>query len=132
MKPWGLPHLRHMWGMISFYNIWCQRLIQKEKVDINGQKGAKISFVVKKIVTQAWSEIMIVKICFLFSHCCVYMMLLIWSKSWNYVYWSLLLLIRIKFGHAQNSVSKIIILMFKTTCINPWVLEGLSIMLNKL
>ena len=37
-------------------------------------------------------------ICFLFSCYYVYIMLLIWSKSWNYTYWLLLFLISIKFG----------------------------------
>ena len=61
-----------------------QGLIQKEKVDIDGEKGAQISDVAKKIVTHGWSEIMIMKykkaihyICFLFSLHYVYIMLLI-------------------------------------------------------
>ena len=61
-----------------------QGLIQKEKVDINGEKGAPINDVAKKMVTQRWSKIMIMKykkaihyICFLFSLHYVYIMLLI-------------------------------------------------------
>ena len=38
-----------------------QELIQKVKVDINGEKCAQISVVVYKTVTQGWSEIMIMK-----------------------------------------------------------------------
>ena len=80
-----------------FTNI--QGLIQKEKVDIDGEKSVQISIVPKKIVTQGWSEVKIMKykqaihyICFLFSwyiQYYVYIMLMIWSKSWNYVYWLL-------------------------------------------
>ena len=33
----------------------------KEKVDISGEKGAQISLVIKKIVTQGRLEIMIIK-----------------------------------------------------------------------
>ena len=48
-----------------------------------------------------------------------YIVLQIWSKSWNYVYWLVLLfLIRIKFGHAQISVPKLGMLMLKIACIN--------------
>ena len=36
-------------------------LIQKEKVDIDGEKGAQISIVAKKIATQGQFEIMIMK-----------------------------------------------------------------------
>ena len=79
----------------------------------------------KEIVTQGWFEIMIIKykqaipyIWFLFSRYYVYIMLLIWSKSWNYVYWLLLFLTRIKFGHAEISVPKIGILMSKIVCID--------------
>ena len=72
-------------------------------------KGAQINVVAKKIVTQRWSEIMLMKYkqvtyCISFIPSCYYdIMLLIWSKSWNYVYWLLLLLTRIRFGHAQIS-----------------------------
>ena len=38
-----------------------QGLIQKEKVDIDGEKDAQISIVAKEIVTQGWSEIVIMK-----------------------------------------------------------------------
>ena len=38
-----------------------QWLIQKKKGDISGEKGAQISVVAKKIVTQWWSKIMIMK-----------------------------------------------------------------------
>ena len=56
---------------------------------------------------------------FLFSRCYVYIMLPIWCKSWNRVYWLLLFLIRIKFGHAQISVPKIGVPISKIACINP-------------
>ena len=56
-------------------------------------------------------------ICFLLSR--YYdIMLLIWSKSWNYVYWLLLFLKRIKFGQTQISVLKIDSQMSKTVCTN--------------
>ena len=65
-----------------------QGLIQKEKVDIDGEKGAPISAVAKKVAPQGWSKITIMKykqaihdICFLFSWHFVDM-LLIWSKNW--------------------------------------------------
>ena len=57
--------------------------------------------------TQGWSKIMIMKykqaihyICFLFlfSHYCLCIIFLTWSKSWNCIHWLLLFLIRIKFG----------------------------------
>ena len=61
-----------------YQSILNEDLIQKEKVEIDCEKGAQISIVAKKIVTQGWSEIMIVKykqathyICFLFSWCYV-------------------------------------------------------------
>ena len=40
-------------------------------------------------------------------------------KKLDYVYWLLLFLIMIKFGHAKISVPKIGIPMSKTACINP-------------
>ena len=53
--------------------------MQKEKVDIDSEKGAQISVVAKKIVTQGWSKVMIMKykqaihcICFFFSLLCLY------------------------------------------------------------
>ena len=45
--------------------------MQKENVDSDGEKGVQISVVAKKILTQGWSEIIIMKykhnICFLIS-----------------------------------------------------------------
>ena len=106
-----------------------QGLIEKKQVDIHKERGVVlwlISIVTEKIATQRWSEILIMKrkqvihyICFLFSHYYVYIMLLTWSKSWNYIYWLLLVLTRIKLGHAQISVPKINILVSKTACIKP-------------
>ena len=100
-------------------------LIQKEKVDIDDEKGAQISVVAKHFVTQVWSEMMIMKykqaihyFRFLFYH--VYIMLLIWSRNSKYVYSLLLFLIRSKYVHAQISVPKIGIPMSKRVCINPW------------
>ena len=40
---------------------------------------------------------------------------------WNYIYWLLLFLIRIKFWYAQISVPKIGISMLKMACDNPCV-----------
>ena len=40
---------------------YIQGLIQKEKVDFDGEKGAQITILAKKIVTQGWSAIMIMK-----------------------------------------------------------------------
>ena len=61
-----------------------QGLIQKEKVDIDGEKGA---IVAKEIVTQGWTEIMIMKykqallyICFLFS--CYYAYIMLFQIVW--------------------------------------------------
>ena len=51
---------------------------------------------------------------FLFSCYYIYIMLLIWSKNWNYVYWLLLFLIRSKYVYAQISVPKIGIPMSKS------------------
>ena len=66
-----------------------QGLIQKEKVDINCEKGAQIRVVAKNIVTQGWSNIMVMKhkeaihyICFSLSCHYVYIMLLVWSRNW--------------------------------------------------
>ena len=71
-----------------------QGLIQKEKVDTDGEKSAQISIVVKKTVTQRWLQIMIMEpkqanitIIWYFFWYYVCVMLLIWSKNWNYVYW---------------------------------------------
>ena len=62
--------------------------------------------------TQEWLEIMTTKyiqasygtlIIFVFCFLIIKFMLLIWSKSWNYILWLLLFLDRIKFvGNAQN------------------------------
>ena len=38
---------------------WELGLIQKEKVDIDGEKSAQITIVTKKIVTQRWLQIII-------------------------------------------------------------------------
>ena len=58
---------------------YIQGLIQKEKVGFDGEKGAQISILPKKIVTQGWSAIMIMKykaihsICFfIFLLLCLY------------------------------------------------------------
>ena len=56
---------------------------------------------------------------FFWSLCLYYVTDLI--KKLDYVYWLLLFLIRIKFGHAQISVTKIGIPMSETVCINPWM-----------
>ena len=40
---------------------YLQGLIQKEKVDIDGEKSAQISIVAKKTVTQRWLQIMIME-----------------------------------------------------------------------
>ena len=107
-------------------------------MDTSCEKGAQISVVAKKIVTQGWSEIMIMKykraahyIYFLFCRCYVYIMLPIWCKSWNRVYWLLLFLIRIKFGHAQISVPKIGVPISKIACINPWLVTRKNIEKDK-
>ena len=42
------------------------------------------------------------------------------TKNWNYVYWLLLFLIWIKFGHTQIGVPKICLAMLKTVSINSW------------
>ena len=68
---------------------------------------------------------------FLFSRCYVYIMLPIWCKSWNRVYWLLLFLIRIKFGHAQISVPKIGVPISKIACINPWLVTRKNIEKDK-
>ena len=44
--------------------------MQKEKVDIDGEKGAQISIVAKKILVQGWSEIIVMKynkLCIIFA-----------------------------------------------------------------
>ena len=48
--------------MTSMTLMWyLQGLIQKEKVDIDGEKSAQISIVAKKTVTQRWLQIMIME-----------------------------------------------------------------------
>ena len=59
-------------------------------------------------------------ICFFFWSLCLYYVTDL-IKKLDYVYWLLLFLIRIKFGHAQISVTKIGIPMSETVCINPWM-----------
>ena len=53
------------------------------------EKGAQIRVVAKKIVTQGWSNIMVMNykqaihfICFSLSHHYVYIMLLVWLRNW--------------------------------------------------
>ena len=50
-RPWILVNL-------SFTEFCEQRLIQKQKVDIDGENGVQIRIVAKMIVTQGWSQIM--------------------------------------------------------------------------
>ena len=61
---------------------------------------------------------------FFWSLCLYYVTDLI--KKLDYVYWLLLFLVRIKFGHAQISVTKIGIPMSETVCINPWMRDVVS------
>ena len=98
-----------------------QGLIQKEKVSIDGEKGAQISVAAEKIVTQRWSEIIILNynLVFLFSLLCLYYVTDLVKKL------ELSLLVTfsfhgIKFGHAHISVPKIGKPMSKKFCVNPW------------
>ena len=59
-------------------------------------------------------------ISFLFSHHYVHIIFVICSKKMELRLIVVSVLLKIKFGHAQISVSKIGIPMSKTTCINPW------------
>ena len=61
---------------------------------------------------------------FFWSLCLYYVTDLI--KKLDYVYWLLLFLVRIKFGHAQITVTKIGIPMSETVCINPWMSDVVS------
>ena len=42
-----------------FMNLALKALIQKQKVDIDGENGVQISIAAKNIVTQGWSHIMV-------------------------------------------------------------------------
>ena len=53
-KNENIKHLR-----LSFTTY--QGFMQKEKVDINGEKDAQINILAKKIVTQGWHQVMIIE-----------------------------------------------------------------------
>ena len=100
-------------------------LIQKEKVHIICEKGAQISILANKIVTQWWPNFIIKEsnqtihwFFFIFSLLCLhYIADLIKKLEWRLMIVSVLL--EIKFEHAQVSVPKIGLRMSKTACINP-------------
>ena len=98
-----------------------QGLIQKEKVSIDGEKGAQISVAAKKIVTQRWSEIIILNynLVFLFSLLCLYYVTDLVKKLELSLFVTFSFQ-RIKFGHAHISVPKIGKSMSKKVCVNPW------------
>ena len=108
----------HLLGM----NIGDQGLIQKEKVCIHCEKGAQLNILASKIATQWWPNIIIKQskqtiryIYFLFSRYYVRIMLVIWPKNWNCVYWKSQFYLRFNL-----STSKIGIPISKTAYINPW------------
>ena len=74
------------------HRVLYQRLIQKEKVHIDCEKGAQIIILANKIATQWWPNIInkktkqtIHNIYFLFSRYYIQIILLIWLKNWNCV-----------------------------------------------
>ena len=91
-------------------------VIQKEKVDIDGEKGAQTIMTTNKIVTQELPYIMIIDsrrviacICFrYYVHITVCYWLLI-----------VLILLKMEFGHAQISMPKSGISMSKRAYDNP-------------
>ena len=115
------------------YQPCCQGLIQKENVDIDVAKGAQISNVAKKIVTQRWLQIMILELkqtthynyYVIFSlSCSCYVADVI--KKLELRLLIVIILFKIEFGHAQISVPKIGKPIPKIACINPWLLSTLN------
>ena len=97
----------------------CQGLIQKEKVDINCEKGAQISILANQIETQVRSlkKLFITCIFFFLLLCSHYVADLI--KKLGLCLMVVSVLLKIEFGPTQISVPKIGIPMSKTACINP-------------
>ena len=107
-----------------------QGLIQKEKVDTDGEKSAQISIVVKKTVTQRWLQIMIMEpkqanitiiLIFFSVLCSCYVTDMI--KKLELCLLVVIIWFNIEFGHTQISVPKIGKPMLKTACINPCYLS---------
>ena len=104
----------------------CNGLIQKEKVDINGEKNAEISTVPKKTVAQRWLQIMIMEL----TQATFYNYLVVFSLLCSYYVTNtisklelrltvIIILFKIEFGQAQSSVPEIGKQMLKTACFNP-------------
>ena len=104
-----------------------QGLIQKEKVDIDGEKSAQISIAAKNIVTQRWLQIMVMgpeqavhhNYFVVFPLLCSYYVTDI-IKNWSWYLLVVKVLFKIEFGHAQISVPNIGKPIRKTVFINPW------------
>ena len=103
-----------------------QGLIQKEKVDIDGEKIAKISIVAKKTITQRWLQIMIMEpkqathynYFDAFSLLCLcYVIDMI--KKLELRLLVDIILFKMEFGQVQISAPKIGTQMSKTACISP-------------
>ena len=58
-------------------------LIQKQKVDIHGENDVQISIVAKNIVTQVWSQIVVMEskqaICYIYSSFFRYYLIVIYN-----------------------------------------------------
>ena len=98
-RPWSLKYCLHK-----------QRLIQKEKIDIDGEKSVQIRIVAKKTVTQRWLQIVSKQathynyfvVFALLSLCYVTDMI----KKQELCLLVVIILFKIEFWHAQISVLK--------------------------
>ena len=127
IKPWPKTSFCQRLFIFVRYIDPQQGLIQKEKVDIDGEKSAQISIVAKKTVTQRWLKIMIMEskqatnynyfVVFVLS-CSYYVTDIIKLELCLLV---VIILFKIEFGHTQISVPKIGTPMSKTASINPCV-----------
>ena len=61
MQTFFLLEIRSIYLNLLYRHIYVYGLIQKEKVDVNGEKSTKISIAAKKTVKQRWLQIMIIE-----------------------------------------------------------------------
>ena len=116
-------------ALILNMKVWAYHgLIRKEKAHINCEKGAQINILANKISTKWWPNIIIKDskqtIHYIWFYFLVIMFILCcWfdKKKLELRLMVVLVLLKMKFGHAQISVPKIGIPMSKTACINPCV-----------
>ena len=97
--------------------------MQKEKLHIDCEKDAQISILANKIATQWWLNIIkmskqTLHLFLIFLLLCSHYVSDLIKKLELLI---MVVLLRVKFGHAHISVPKIGVPMSKTACINPCV-----------